>query len=180
MSYYCKTVECIFIVILCHVVVIIWALRPLQVVVMDAMTITTTCGGNGRHDHYHHLWVMDQLNSPPGERRISEISPPLLSGSELYKNLSFSRPMSIFCLLDPLLSLFTKLSPFFTAFIFLLFFVQVQSSANQLIADVVIQSFVWSESRVPGNGSSQRLRDSVKSRRNRSKLSCLLPTFWQQ
>ena len=70
-------------------------------------------------------------SSPPGERRISEISPPLLSGSELYKNLSFSRPMSIFCLLDPLLSPFTKLfPPFFTAFIFLLFFVQVQSSAN--------------------------------------------------
>ena len=48
---------------------------------------------------------------PPGERRISEISPPLLRGSELYKNLSFSRPMSIFCLLDPLLSPFTKLFP---------------------------------------------------------------------
>merc|ERR1712240_154137 len=39
--------------------------------------------------------------------------------------------MSIFCLLDPLLSPFTKLfPPFFTAFIFLLFFVQVQSSTN--------------------------------------------------
>ena len=57
---------------------------------------------------------------PPGERRISEISPPLLSGSELYKNLSFSRPKSIFCLLEPLLSPFTKLfPPFFTASFFL-------------------------------------------------------------
>ena len=58
--------------------------------------------------------------TPPGERRISEISPPLLSGSELYKNLSFSRPKSIFCLLEPLLSPFTKLfPPFFTASFFL-------------------------------------------------------------
>ena len=79
-----------------------------------------------------HIQAMREWQGdPPGERRISEISPPLLSGSELYKNLSFSRPMSIFCLLDPLLSPFTKLfPPFFTAFIFLLFFVQVQSSAN--------------------------------------------------
>ena len=51
-----------------------------------------------------------------GEMRISEISPPLLSGSGLYKNLSFSRPMSIFCLPEPLLSPFTKLfPPFFIA-----------------------------------------------------------------
>ena len=57
---------------------------------------------------------------PPEERRISEISPPLLRGSELYKNLSFSRPKSIFCLLEPLLSPFTKLfPPFFTASFFL-------------------------------------------------------------
>merc|ERR1719333_40882 len=80
---------------------------------------------------YHISYVSKYNDTPPGERRISEISPPLLSGSELYKNFSFSRPMSIFCLLDPLLSPFTKLfPPFFTAFIFLLFFVQVQSSAN--------------------------------------------------
>ena len=57
-----------------------------------------------------------RLHTPPGERRISEISPPLFSGSGLYKNLSFSRPMSIFCLPEPLLSPFTKLfPPFFIA-----------------------------------------------------------------
>ena len=59
--------------------------------------------------------------SPPGERRIAEISLPLFSGSGLYKNLSISRPKSIFCLLDPfsitvhqsLIHLFSKLaSPF--------------------------------------------------------------------
>merc|ERR1719295_2549599 len=59
-------------------------------------------------------------NTPPGERQISEISPPLLRGSELYKNLSFSCPRSIFCLQEPLLSPFTKLfPPFFTASFFL-------------------------------------------------------------
>jgi len=66
-----------------------------------------------------------------GEADFWNISSSVLSGSELYKNLSFSRPMSIFFLVDPLLSPFTKLFPlFFTALIFLLFFVQVQSSAN--------------------------------------------------
>ena len=55
---------------------------------------------------------------PPGERRIAEISLPLFSGSGLYKNLSISRPKSIFCLLDPfsitvhqsLIHLFSKLA----------------------------------------------------------------------
>ena len=28
---------------------------PPLLVVMDAMTITTDSGGNGRYDHYHHL-----------------------------------------------------------------------------------------------------------------------------
>ena len=55
------------------------------------------------------------IYTPPGERRIAEISLLLLSGSGLYKNLSFSRPKSIFCLLDSLsISVLQTLIPLFS------------------------------------------------------------------
>ena len=48
-----------------------------------------------------------------GKRRISEISSLLFRGSGLYKNHSFFRSMSIFCLQVSLLSPFTKILPLF-------------------------------------------------------------------
>ena len=78
----------------------------------------------------HKLSRIEQWMSPPGERRISEISPPLLRGSELYKNLFFPSQVYLLPTEAFAFSVHQTLSPFFHSFIFLVFFVQGQSSAN--------------------------------------------------
>ena len=74
-----------------------------------------------------------------GKRRNSEISPLLFSGSGLYKNLSIF-PSHVFLLPTGsfAISVHQILPPFFKAFIFLLFYVQVQSSVWSLMDSLLV------------------------------------------